>query len=273
MHILVATDGSSHSYIALQQCVSIAHSHEVAATILTVIAHEDDEPAAKAILDEATSLLQTAVNAPTPKIRIGSPDEEIVAEGQSDSYDLILLGEKTQNNFLTRLMGSTAQRVIAQTERPVLLAKQQARVFHRILICDSGVQTPPLPERIANLLPEIMANAEDVTVLHVMSQISAAPGIPGKDLRAGAKELIAAETPEGERLAHDLHVLEEVEVVAKPKVRHGLIVEEILAEASDGRYDLVVIGAHPQEGWQHFLLEDVAAQIILKADQPVLVIP
>ena len=273
MHILIATDGSAHAHIALQQCLSIANNHKVRVTILTVITNKDEEPAAKAILGEASALLQTAVNAPISKIRIGSPDEEIVAEGKSNYYNLILLGEKSQHNFLTRLMGSTAQRVITQTERPVLLAKQQARDLHRILICDSGVQTPSLPERIATLLPEIMANAQDVTVLHVMSQISAAPGIPGKELRAGAKELMAAETPEGEWLTHDLHVLEQVEVLATPKVRHGLVVEEILAEASDGRYDLVVIGAHPQEGWQRFLLEDVAAQIILKADQPVLVIP
>ena len=52
-----------------------------------------------------------------------------------------------------------------------------------------------------------------------------------------------------------------------------LVVDEILAEAHDGRYDLIVIGAHPHEGWQRFLLENVAIQILLKAERPVLVIP
>jgi nucleotide-binding universal stress UspA family protein len=106
-----------------------------------------------------------------------------------------------------------------------------------------------------------------------MSQIGAAPGVAGQDLRAEAQELMVAQTPEGEWLANDLQVLQQVEVAATPKVRHGLVVEEILAEASDGRYDLIVIGAHPHEGWQRFLLEDVSAQIVVKADRPILVIP
>ena len=135
------------------------------------------------------------------------------------------------------------------------------------------MQTPSISDRFATQLPEILASAEDVTVLHVMSQISAAPGVSGQDLRAGTQELMNAQTPEGEWLAQGLEGLEQVEIEATPKVRHGLVVDEIIAEARDGRYDLIVIGAHPHEGWQSILLEDVAAQIVRKAKRPVLVIP
>ena len=273
MHILVPTGGSTHSHIALQQCLSIATDCEVEATILSVIEHEDEAPGAEAILAEAFAFLNLAINPLKTKIRLGNPDQEIVAEGESGSYDLIILGEKPAHGLFTRLMGPTVQRVIAQTGRPILLAKQQAHALSRILICDGGAQTPSLPDRLADQLPELLEGAQDVTILHVMSQISAAPGISGQHLRAGAKELITAQTPEGEWLARDLETLEKVKVTATPKVRHGLVIEEILAEASDGRYDLIAIGAHPQEGWQRFLLEDVAAQIILKAERPVLVIP
>ena len=110
----------------------------VEATVLSVIEHEDDEPKAEAILATATALLSTAVSTLRSKIRIGNPAEEIVAEAASEMYDLLILGEKSQHSLLTRLMGPTAQRVIAQTERPVLLAKQAAHTLHRILLCDSG---------------------------------------------------------------------------------------------------------------------------------------
>lgn len=273
MHILVATGGSTNAQIALQQCLLIASMVAVEATILTVIEHEQEQPEAEILLAKANALLSTAVVSPINKIRLGSPDEEIVAEAASSAYDLLILGEQPHYSLLTRLMGPTAQKVIAQTERPVLLAKQDAHPLRRILVCDGGAQTPNLPDRVAAQLPQLLEAAEDVTVLHVMSQIGAAPGVPGQDLRAGAKELIKAETPEGEWLAQDLQILQEVEVVAKPKVRHGLVVDEILAEAHDGRYDLIVIGAHPNEGWQRFLLENVAMQILLKAERPVLVIP
>ena len=46
-----------------------------------------------------------------------------------------------------------------------------------------------------------------------------------------------------------------------PVVRHGLVVDEILAEALFGDYDLVVIGAHRKK-WQQFLLDNLARLII-----------
>ncbi|MCZ7668801.1 MAG: universal stress protein [Chloroflexi bacterium] len=81
------------------------------------------------------------------------------------------------------------------------------------------------------------------------------------------------QSPEGALLSHGVQFLHQKDVAAAPLVRHGLVVNEILAEATSGRYDLVVIGAHPTGGWQRFLLEDVTAQIVLKVDRPILVIP
>ena len=48
--------------------------------------------------------------------------------------------------------------------------------------------------------------------------------------------------------------------------------DEILAEARDGDYDLVVIGAHRGEAWRRILLDDLAHQIIVQLDRPVLVV-
>ena len=37
-------------------------------------------------------------------------------------------------------------------------------------------------------------------------------------------------------------------------------------------YDLVVIGAHREQGWQRFLLDDLAQKILAHIDRPVLVV-
>ena len=57
------------------------------------------------------------------------------------------------------------------------------------------------------------------------------------------------------------------------KVRHGLVVDEILDEACNGDHDLVVIGAHGATGWRRHLLDDVARQIVNQIDALVLVVP
>ncbi|HUM68426.1 MAG TPA: universal stress protein, partial [Chloroflexota bacterium] len=87
-----------------------------------------------------------------------------------------------------------------------------------------------------------------------------------------ASELMAKHTREGELLAHDTAVLQELPLHLQTKIRHGLVVEEVVAEARDGNYNLVVIGAHQGTGWERYLLDDLAHQIVTKIDSSVLVI-
>jgi nucleotide-binding universal stress UspA family protein len=96
--------------------------------------------------------------------------------------------------------------------------------------------------------------------------------VRGKQLRASAEELITEHTPEGELLVQDLQILDKPHVRAYPKVRHGLVLDEILDDARTGNYDLVVIGAHPGGGWQHLLLDDLTHDIVARLDRPVLVV-
>lgn len=276
MRILIAVGDSEHSQIALHQAVYLAQKVSVSATILTVVKGEEEESIGVSILQEAEDVLQTAVphiqNLQT-KIRVGHAGEQIVAEAEDDTYDLLIIGERPQHKLLTRLLGPTALRVIAHTTCPVLIAKEEPHALAKILVCDSVFAEPNLSVRLHQQLPEVLAQAEKVTLLHVMSQIAAAPGINGQQLRANANELIDVHSPEGELLNQDTQLLNRIDVVVRPIVRHGLVVDEILTEARDGRYDLIVIGAHPHEGWRRFLLEDVTAQIVLQALRPILVIP
>jgi nucleotide-binding universal stress UspA family protein len=102
--------------------------------------------------------------------------------------------------------------------------------------------------------------------------MSAGPGVRGQQLRAGVAELITEHTPEGKLLEADMEILEQPGITPRRIVRRGLVVDEILAEAKAGDYDLVVIGAHRDEGWQRFLLDDLARKIVVRPDRPVLVL-
>ena len=65
----------------------------------------------------------------------------------------------------------------------------------------------------------------------------------------------------------------------RAKLRHGLVVDEVMAEAIQGDYDLVLIGGHQAppafEGRaqvRNYLLEDVADQIVMALQRPVMVV-
>jgi nucleotide-binding universal stress UspA family protein len=273
MRILIATDGSPYADVALRLGSYLWRERPAAEppTLLTVIKREADRPLADSNLARA----REALHVPTvrTKVRVGSAGEEILHEAEEGAYDLLIIGQSRERHPITRLLeSSTAIQVAERASCPVLIAKGRIGPIRRLLLCDSGAPSRSILNRLTAQLAEVIEGEEEVTVLHVMSQMSAGPGVQGKELRASAEELMEEHTPEGELLEQDIQLLEKPHIHPHPQVRHGLVVDEILAEAQSGDYDLVVIGAHPGEGWQRLLLDDLAREIILHLDRPVLVV-
>jgi nucleotide-binding universal stress UspA family protein len=272
MRLLIATGGSPHSEVALRLGAQIARHAGVTPTILTVIRNETNRLRANPILAHACEILKPAIPEVQTKVRLGAPAEEIIHEAEEGHYDLIIVGERRDHDLITRLLGSTAKRVVEQAPCPVIIAKGKVGPIRHILLCDSGAASLSLLNRFTARLAALIDGEVQVTVLHVMSQMTAGPGVRGKQLRASAEELIQEHTPEGELLERDMEILEQLNLRAQPKIRHGLVVDEILEEARSGNYDLVVIGAHRGAGWERFLLDDLAYQIIEQMNHPVLVV-
>lgn len=274
MKILMATGGSSHSELALQLGRHLIQTGRAGkrSTILSVAHQKYDQCYAESVLARVCKIFEASNTKVETKIRIGHPPEEIVCEAEEGGFKLVIVGEKQHHNLKTRfLLGSTAVRVVEHAPCPVIIAKGEVGPLRRILLCDGGDIKPPLVNRFTDQLIDLIKGDEDVTILHVMSQISAGPTVTGQDLRANAEELIADKTPEGELFAHDCDVLQHLGVPCCPKVRHGFVVDEILRETREHNYSLVVIGAFQSHGWRRILLDDLAHQIITKVYRPVLV--
>lgn len=276
MHILIATGGSEHSNIAVQLGAQLAAQLAGEITLLTVIKHEKQREFGEKVLSDAIAMLPTAISTTIPihtRLRLGQSADQIIVEAADTAYDLIVLGESTHHDLLSRIVGPTAKRVVEQAYCPTLIAKGKANPIQNILLCDSGLRHPALLARLRQQMPNLLKDtAVSITVLHVMSQISAGPGVSGQQLRADASKLIAEHTPEGRILTQDIDDLSEEGIAAQPKIRHGFVVDEIVKEMEDGGYDLVVIGSHQNGGWQRFLLDDLANQIVLKSNRPILII-
>jgi nucleotide-binding universal stress UspA family protein len=270
LHILMATGGAAHSKTALCFGGELARRIAAAVTIITAIKSETKRPWAETVLAQE----REAVPQAHTKVELGHPVDVIIAEAAQGHYDLVLIGERPHHRLLTHfLMKSTTKQVVEHAPYSVLVVKgERGLPLRRILVCDSRVEQPSLISHLTTRLADLLVDAAEVTILHVMSQMSAGPGVRGQQLRASAENLIAQQTPEGKLLRRDLELLAPLGLGANPKVRHGLVVDEVLAEAHDGDYDLVVIGAHQAQGWPSFLLDNLAAQIITEIDRPVLVV-
>ena len=272
MRVLIATGGPGQTEIGIRQLIVLAETMPLTPTVLTVIKHAEERAEADQILAHAAQLLAPAFAKVNYITRVGQPWEEIVAEAESGRYDMLMMGQRQSRPLLTRIRGLVTQKVVAHASLPVLIAKREARPLRRVLICDSGAQSPSLLQLFRTRLPALLAGVTEVTVLHVMSQISAAPGVKGEDLQATAEQLIQSQTPEGAILGQDLAYLGALNLTTNAKVRHGLVVDEIADEARSDEYDLVVIGAHRDEGLPRFLLDDLAHELVLDVERAILVV-
>jgi len=272
MRVLLATKGSAHSEVAVQMLLELARTLTISATVLTVIKDKGEADTAATLMSETAALLATAVTDVQTRLRVGDAATEIVREALAEDYDLILTGRRAAYSMLRRILGSVTQRLLVNLPCPLLIAKERPRPIRTVLLCDSGEFAPPLLQRLVDSLPELLQDVH-ITCLHVMSQISARPGLPDEQLRAAAEDLIKAQAPEGEWLQRDSQILAGLEVTHDLKVRHGLVVDEIVAEARGGDYDVVVIGAHRGMGWAQLMLDNLARQIVAEVDRPVLIIP
>ncbi len=291
MKILLAIRDPAYEQTALRFGASLACNADDPPTIMTVVEEESARPQALSALERAR---QGLAEFPTVHLRVrtGHAAREIVREAAEGGYHLVVVGDRRSPNLLTlAIAGSTAVRVVEHAPCPVIVAKGKMGPVRRILLCDSGAvgplagfplapswkdgtgsRQPSMLTRFTAQLAGFLQGEEEITVLHVMSQMSAGPGVRGTQLRAGVDELIHEHTPEGELLTQDIQVLGQPRIQARPKVRHGLVVDEVLDEAKSGDYDLVVIGAHRGEGWQRILLDDLAHKILVQLDRPVLVV-
>lgn len=281
MKILIAVS-SEHAKEVLCTGVEFARLTNSSITILNIIKKPGKRAKAQKVIDWALAACQdlcvrsngsaTNIEIQT-KIRLGHPAEEIINEANEGHYSLIVVGTWPKQNFWHRLLAPTTERVVMQACCPVLIAKGKFGPLHHILLCVSGADTH---SKATNYLTDIINRTTGdlkITVLHVMSQISA--GLDGQEvwqLNAPAEELIEAATPEGQWLSKEIRILSGTRAIIKPRVRHGLVVDEVLMEALEGDCDLMVIGAHRQNGWQRYLLDDLSHQIIIRADRPILVV-
>ena len=274
MKILIPIDGTQASVPVIMQGGFVARAFGVRPTLLAVASAENRRRECEPLLAAAQArLAEIKVEAET-KTRLGHWEAELLAEIKEGAYDLLVLGRVKKLNWLERLFGNTATRMLAGMPTAIMFAKGVSADFDRLLLCESLGVEGALVKDLKSRFPLFFRGGRELTILHVMSQIGAQPGVKSWELRASADELIDAGTLEGQLMREEMGALtERSRARVLPRVRHGPVVEEILVEAEEGGYDLIVIGAHQATGWQRFLLENLAIRIIVTSRKPVLVLP
>lgn len=275
MQILMGTDGTKVAENALRFGAVLARAAQAQITLLGVARSPEAENKLRASLAQAEGWLGQPAH---EKIRRGHAAEQIIAEANEGHFDLVVVGSRGRRGIARLLFGSVASRLARYAPVPALIVKGHRVTVKRVLACTSGDARGERPIRWGAQIARWL-NAE-LSIVHVMSQMALAGEARLNELSTSAEEAIAADTREGRHFKRLLQIAQE-QGVTKPiqlRLRHGLVLDEVVAEATTGNYDLVVIGAHEVPlgnglpGFAAYLFDDVADQIISALNLPVLVV-
>jgi nucleotide-binding universal stress UspA family protein len=267
MKILLCTDGSADAARAAQFSLLVARHGDIIR--LLGVVEDQAEQAIRRALDTLGAELQAIGVECETRLRRGQAAEQILNEAAAWQADLIVVGHPGKRGLTRFSLGGTTTRIVQSAPCSVLLVKQARPALRKVLACTGGGRPGLRDVEVAGQLAAQTGAA--VTVLHVMSQVALTEKGYRPELEAPATDLIGQRTREGEHLETALNTLQVLGVRCTAKVRHGLVVDEIAAEARDGDYDLLVIGANAARGLARWLLDDVTAHVLEEAQLPVLV--
>lgn len=267
MKFLMTTDGSRHAEGAVAYGGILANALGVDVTLLGVV----EGPGERGIVEASMARCETILSGLKVEkmVKVGHADEEILAESERECYDLVVMGSLGARGLTRFLLGPTVTRVAKYARTSVLIVRGAGRTISRVLICTAapGERAQTKVAFGAGIARAVKARA---TVMHILDEV------PLVDIEDGEMtvltETLEAATPEAEHLRRCLAILAKEGVEGEAKFRYGLVEDEILAEAEEGGYDLVVIGAHSPLGVEKYLIGDVASKVADHAKVPVLVI-
>jgi len=269
MRIMVATDGSRQAQEAVSFGIVLARALDAEFSMIGVADSKRHQTGLRVELETIAGELgydKSIVVA----VRVGQPAAQILQALDEYSVDLLVVGTRKRGFMGRLLLGDTAQRLARTVRIPMVIVRRSRAALRRILVCTAGGEAGRKDVAVA---AEIAAQTgAELTILHVMSQIAAGFKAQADHLERNAAWHQEHQTREGQHLTELLDLAAEYQVKCTAKLRSGLVVEEILDEAREGDYDLVVGGAHGSTGRHSFLLDDVTEELISDLSRPVLIV-
>jgi nucleotide-binding universal stress UspA family protein len=270
MKMLFCSDGSAAAENAVRFGALIAAGCHAETTILGICEQAGTEDALVQSLRRSQELLkQHNLNAELIT-KAGRPVTEIVKRTRETPYGLVVIGAERRPGRTPALRSAKAYQIIEAVAPPVLVVLGERPALRRILLCSGGGAQAG---KAAELTGTIASGAKaEVTLFHVL----AAPPAMFAGLLQQEEDvelLLRSDSALGRRLRQQQETLTQLGVACTVRLRHGLVVPELLMELRQAEYDLVVAGSSPtRDPLRAYMLGNVTREIVNHAEWPVLIV-
>jgi nucleotide-binding universal stress UspA family protein len=293
--ILVPLDFSDCSKSALRQAIALGERFKAELTLLHVWTapsyvdphhrmtmfgrHQTLQQFAFAEVDkEMRRLLATLSRSDnivaSARVEAGDAQAQII-ELAAQGYDLVVMGTHGRTGLPHWLLGSVAERVVRSSPCPVYVARNngdddELSLKKIIVAVDFSICSQIALRHAVQLAEQVDA---EITAMHVVEFPRLV--VPHEVILVGETQEpieVFSRRRASEELAALLDGIAPGAQRLEGKVAVGNVRDELLQEASAGRYDLLVTGTHGHTGWSHLLLGSVGEQLVRRAPCPVLTI-
>jgi nucleotide-binding universal stress UspA family protein len=279
MKMLLVTDGSAVDTNTVQYGALIAKPAAAAVTLLGIAASAKSAGRmADHLLTQSQTICEGSECTVETRIVVGPPEIVTLEEIDTHPYQLVVIGAVKRRGLRRFLYGSASRYLAQHVPVPLLVVNRPRNKLEKILVCTSAENPGETDAYVGGTIAALIGAR--VTILHVMSQIALVPSAPD-DLEEDATTLMERRAREGIHLTRTLEILGKLGIPPEKriaKVRHGLVVDEIVGEAREHDYDLVVMGAHgvpedrSQRGLRTLLQENITDQILTELRRPMLIV-
>ena len=297
MKTLMATDGSNEATTALGVASRLLRRRANEVHVLCVApayyepASRKKDPQQRAdyqrgIARETETILERArqtllAEGVSAEIRAesGSPAEVIVRLAKD--YNVTVLGATSQYDSTRPGIGSVASRVVEHAPGSVLVCREpRGGSSTRILLCVDGSRASE--QALTVLTTYFNTESAEVTLMHVVETPWVNLGLDRDwfDQGGETREQKISETQLEEELQSEANEI--IDDATNQLTRHGLDVTtviaegnpatEVLGEAEQGEYDLIVLGASGADDMKHRMLGSVSAKVTGQATCSVAVV-
>ena len=279
-NLLVATDFSVRSDRATRRAALLARKLGAKLNLVHVI---DNDLPARLLADEratASFLLEETVQTfgandgidADWQVIVDDPYVGILAAADDISADLIIIGPH-RRRLRDVFVGTTAERVVRQSSRPLLVAVDtpSSDHHHTLLALDfdkasKSAARHALAMGVFDHTNVVVMHAFDAPAEHLLRR-SFEPATSVAQYVEGERELAAAKLRD---LLRDLGLPPTCQTVVSIT---GSPARTILESARGVGSDLIVVGTNKREGFERMLIGSVTADIIREAQRDLLIIP
>ncbi|HMZ08021.1 MAG TPA: universal stress protein [Anaerolineales bacterium] len=270
--ILIVTNGYEGTWSAIEEGAWFASALDAAITLLGV--NEQANPAAiddsyplEGVFERAVGLFQAQGLEYRLEVRNGSA-EDVLARYKKQDDSILVLGPLGRPQMRRWIVGRSIRHFIEEVEQPILYVPEIKLPIKKVLLCVGGLGYDVIAERLA--LKAATKSGAELTLLHI---------VPPVDLKYPTAQAVSknwqhladTDTPVGRSLRQSLEYAKAAGLNVSVKGRQGNVVEEILLEVQEGKYDLLCMGSsYSVHSLRQMTSANVTAEVIEVAGCPVL---